>query len=301
MTASTRRPSARYSHNIPKAFLEGSDRMLFRQNMRNLWYTPKLSRKFVQKWIFLCCATAKTKTAVVILHVWLNYFAASFFKSLGIYLCREVKERYVPVAIAFTPVSLLVCQVITPEWQYFGAIPEYHAPRHVRESAKELFCSRIWTFRAGFHHNLQPSVFWQLWIFQMVFSSPKCTSCVSDDVRANMFKISLKYSLHLLRISSSLLSKAQSWSLMDLTILDLLSQRRRVFVGTLCSLASYWNWVYVENSPKLAVWTFLPRGLRTFAPQRAPNAKKVQICSEASSGGEFICSSSIFHLLAPPR
>ena len=55
-----------------------------------------------------CSTTVGTKTALCILQLWLHYFAASFFKALGIQLSMESKQTHVPVVSAFAPVSHLV-------------------------------------------------------------------------------------------------------------------------------------------------------------------------------------------------
>jgi len=58
--------------------------------------------------ILFCCATAATKTALGIIQLGFNYFAASFYKALGVHFSREAKERDAPVVGAFTPVPLSV-------------------------------------------------------------------------------------------------------------------------------------------------------------------------------------------------
>jgi len=72
---------------LPKAFHEEPGRMLSwgRHTMwRRLKHTPKISQKFAGEWNYLfCSATAGTKTALGIIQVWFNYFAASFFNALG--------------------------------------------------------------------------------------------------------------------------------------------------------------------------------------------------------------------------
>jgi len=49
-----------------------------------------------------------TKTALGIIQLWFNYFAASFYKALGVYFSLEAKERDAPVVGAFTPVPFSV-------------------------------------------------------------------------------------------------------------------------------------------------------------------------------------------------
>jgi len=76
-------------HHTPatlhKPFQEEPGRMLsrVRQSMcRRLWHTPKISQKFAGKWNLVNIARAGTKTALGIIQVWFNYFAASFFNAL---------------------------------------------------------------------------------------------------------------------------------------------------------------------------------------------------------------------------
>jgi len=55
-----------------------------RQSMcRRLWHTPKISQKFAGELKLVCSSTVVMKTALGIIQVWFNYFAASFFKALG--------------------------------------------------------------------------------------------------------------------------------------------------------------------------------------------------------------------------
>jgi len=94
-----------------KAFPEGPGRMIFRcrENMgRHLLHTPNISRKLLESENVVCNSTAATKNALGIFQLWFNYFAASFFKELGVHFSREFKERDVPVAVAFHRASLLV-------------------------------------------------------------------------------------------------------------------------------------------------------------------------------------------------
>jgi len=76
----------------------------------------------------------------------------------------------------------------------------------------------------------------------MVFSSPKCTSCVSNGVEVTRFKRPLKYFfLRFLRTSSSLLSRTSFLWLMDLSILYLFCHG----IAGRCARILYWfasNW-----------------------------------------------------------
>jgi len=68
----------------------------------------RLLENLLESGILFCCATAATKTAPGIILLGSNYFAASFYKALGVHFSREAKERDASVAGAFTPVSLCV-------------------------------------------------------------------------------------------------------------------------------------------------------------------------------------------------
>jgi len=86
LTASHRRPSTPTPATLPKAFHKEPGYMLSRgrQNMlRCLWHIPKISQNFAGGWNVVCSATAVTKTALGIIQLWFNYFAASFFMALG--------------------------------------------------------------------------------------------------------------------------------------------------------------------------------------------------------------------------
>jgi len=73
--------------------------------------------------------------------------------------------------------------------------------------------------------------------------------CVSDLVRASGFKMSMKYSLHRPRISTSLLSKTRLWHLMDLGVCDMLPRRRWMVWQNIMLAYKYSNWnpVYSRN------------------------------------------------------
>ena len=80
---------ARTGPYFRKAFPEGPGRMIFRcrENMgRHLLHTPNISRKLLESENVVCNSTAATKNALGIFQLWFNYFAASFFKELGVHL-----------------------------------------------------------------------------------------------------------------------------------------------------------------------------------------------------------------------
>jgi len=52
--------------------------------------------------------TARTKTALVVLQLWFNCFTASFCKALGMQFSIEVKDRDAKLAVALSPLFLLV-------------------------------------------------------------------------------------------------------------------------------------------------------------------------------------------------
>ena len=70
---------------LPKPFHEepGLSRSPHSMCGRRLWHTPEISQKFSGESQLICIRTAGTKTALGIIQVWFNYFAAYFFKALG--------------------------------------------------------------------------------------------------------------------------------------------------------------------------------------------------------------------------
>jgi len=69
---------------------------------------PRFLEIFLESGNLVCSATAATKTASGIIQRWFNFFAASFYKTLGIHFSREAKEIDAHVVGVFTPVSLFV-------------------------------------------------------------------------------------------------------------------------------------------------------------------------------------------------
>jgi len=98
-----------------------------RQNMcKWLRYAPKISQKFSGEQTLVFCVMARMEIALSIFQFLFNCFATSFFKALGMYFSREVKERDATVVIAFSPVSLFAYgDDHTPVCQSFGALTEY--------------------------------------------------------------------------------------------------------------------------------------------------------------------------------
>jgi len=139
----------------------------------------------------------------------------------------------------------------------------------------------------------------------MVFSSPKCTSCVSNGVEVTRFKRPLKYFfLRFLRTSSSLISRTSFPWLMDLSILYLFC--RGIFCAGRFSrilywFASNWNLVYAWNSPKIERLTFSSWGLR-ISSLRVPRLQRwFGFVLRTVLVDYFLCSKSTFHLFVPPR
>jgi len=87
----------RTPETLPKGFQEEAGRMpsLGRHNMRrHIWHSSKTSRNLLDSEILVCSALVGTKIALGC-HpplVWFNYFAASFFKALGIHFSRQAKK-----------------------------------------------------------------------------------------------------------------------------------------------------------------------------------------------------------------
>jgi len=74
-------------------------------------------------------------------------------------------------------------------------------------------------------------------------------------------------------------------------------------VGTLFWLASDWNIVYAQYSPKIAFCTFSPWGVRLLAPQRTVHGKKIAygFALNPCLVDCFLRSNSTFLFLVPPR
>jgi len=71
---------------LRKYFQEEPGNMLSwgQQSMcRRLWHTRKISKKFAGGRNSVCSATAGTKTALGIIQLWFNYFAAFFSRHLA--------------------------------------------------------------------------------------------------------------------------------------------------------------------------------------------------------------------------
>ena len=86
--------------------------------------------------ILFCCATAATKTALGIIQLWFNYFAASLYKAIGVHFSREAKERDAPPPSSGCIHSCLpFCVSGWSVWP-FGGLPKRPAIWHAHESAK---------------------------------------------------------------------------------------------------------------------------------------------------------------------
>jgi len=81
--ASNRRPSTPYSSNTPQSFSQGTRSYALSRSTKHVKTSSAYSQSIGGEWNVVCCATAGTKTALVIIQLWFNCFAASFFKALG--------------------------------------------------------------------------------------------------------------------------------------------------------------------------------------------------------------------------
>jgi len=125
-------------------------------------------------------------------------------------------------------------EMITRVCQSIVVLPEHQAICHSRIS--QWTSSRSKALSISGRISSQPAAFTAFSVLTtrktsvavMEFSSPKCTWCLSGDVILARTKDSLKYSLHLPRMSASLLSKAAFWYLMDPAVWNLLPRRRRM-------------------------------------------------------------------------
>jgi len=86
LTASNRRPSTPYSRNSPHSFSREPGRMLLdvdKTCVPIFGILPRFIKHLLESENLGCSPLAGTKTALGIIQLWLNYFAASFFKALG--------------------------------------------------------------------------------------------------------------------------------------------------------------------------------------------------------------------------
>jgi len=85
--------------------------------------------------ILFCCATAATKTAPGIILLGSNYFAASFYKALGVRFSREAKERDAPILVhSLLSHFLYIGMISLPTFQCPSKTPCHVC--HAHESAK---------------------------------------------------------------------------------------------------------------------------------------------------------------------
>jgi len=131
---------------------------------------------------------------------WCNYLAASFFNALAIHISWEAKERDTTVIGAFTLVSRLVYGDDHFNLSNFRCLPR--KPDHLTHTSRPK-SSFVEALRISNRISSQRVTFSACSVDRrnsavvMVFSSHKCTSCVSDGVIVTGFETSLKYPLHL--------------------------------------------------------------------------------------------------------
>jgi len=168
--------------------------------------------------------------------------------------------------------SFLCMGMITSVWQSFGNLPESLTTWRTRTNQRTFQPNALSiSGQTSSQYAYFPSfsvLTAKVSAAVMVFSSTTYISGLSSGVIVTGFESSLKYSLRLPRMPSSLLSMAPFWSLIDLAILDIWRGYFGWFARTLCWLESSWNPVYVRIYPKIVFWTFSPWVLRTFVPQR---------------------------------
>ena len=126
---------------------------------------------------------------------------------------------------------------------------------------------------------------------EMVFSSPKCISFMSDGVIATGFKRSLKCSLLLPTISSSLLRKTPSFSLMFQAI--------GVFFAA--EMADGLSVIGIENLPRLYFGRFHRECCGLSRLNMPPMQRIFGFVLKPCLEGYFLCADSIFHFLGPPQ
>lgn len=137
------------------------------------------------------------------------YFTRSFCKAIGIHFSWYPEERYTSIIDAFTPVSNFAYWDDYPSWPILLCPPA--TPGHLahRGQPKKSFFS--FSGRTSSQPPAQPAF---SVITARVFhaNAPR----ISDGLIGTANKISLKYSLHLLRMSFSMLGRTKAWYVMDL-------------------------------------------------------------------------------------
>jgi len=102
LTASNRRPSTRLQQHSPTLFTRNPVVCFLKVDK-----TTVDIENLLENVNLVCGATAGMYTALGIIQLWFNYFAASSFKALGIHFSKE-QERDAAVVGACSPVFLLV-------------------------------------------------------------------------------------------------------------------------------------------------------------------------------------------------
>jgi len=179
--------------------------------------------------------------------------------------------------------------IITLVCHSFGVLLEHQASYDIRVSQGTH--SRFKALSISSWISSQPAAF-SAFIFLtarktsaavLIFSFPKCTFCVSDDLEV----LSLKEILGILSLSARdvllIAEQGKFWSLINLVLLDFLPCWRRVDARTLCWHASNWSLVYARNTLRIAFLTFPRDGCLLFAPEHTTYAKKSWLLSEATS------------------
>jgi len=120
--------------------------------------SPKFLERLLECENLVRSATSRTKTALGIIQIWLNYFAACLFKALGImkHLSREAKDRDALVVSVFSPISIFEYGNDHPSLPIFRFLPEHQATWHARVSQRIPLLNAL-SIHVGFHHSLQPS------------------------------------------------------------------------------------------------------------------------------------------------
>jgi len=116
-------------------------------------------------------ATTWMETAVGIMQVWFNYFAASVSRHLA-YTFPGRLRRDMSRQLVHSLLSPLCIGIITPVCQSFGGSPEHQVTWHTQVSQRIVLTASATV---------------------MISSSKKCISCVYDAVMVTGFKRSLKY------------------------------------------------------------------------------------------------------------
>ena len=196
----------------------------------------------------------------------------------------------------------------TPVYQPFGTFQNTR-PLDTHESTKGLAIQGFGHFRSDFIAtcsipSLSVVTARKTLVAMMIFSYPKCASCVSDGVIVIGFKRPLKYSLHLPRMFSSLLSMTLYWSSINLAVWDLsppdiLPETPVILPEHFVGLSVIGIQFMREMLPRFHYALFYREGCERSGLSVPRIERRCSFVLNACLAGYFLCMNTIFHHAEP--